>query len=590
MLAKRGILASAHALLHPSVPTAADRDRHALFVAHMLMLSFAALGLAPFFLAFHGAPTPAESLLFALALAPAGAAMLVARSGRLDRGHLAASLALACLGLVVAFGLHAGPGAAVAWLAAAQCEAAASLDRRSARLGTAITGAALLAVVAACLEPSLAFQLPRIDAALLAAPALLCVASALWRLTGVLRALQAHDAAQSARGAAIEAALGHVVLDLDAGGQVRSAGAGTGGLGLPEQEIVGRGLFDRVHVADRPAFLKLVDDAAQSGSTLVETVRLRADGETPHFLTVEMRVRRVGAAGRDCVALLSDVGAREGREQEIGDARRALEAALRAKDHFLTTMSHELRTPLNSIIGFSEILASRTTRPDDSAKQIEFARVIRQSGQHLLGIVNAVLDMSRIQVGTYPIHPEPFDAAALLDRAVEAIASAAREGQVELVRDYPASLEEVVGDTRALKLALGALLSNAVKFTPARGRVTLAARPEGNALVISIADTGVGIAAGDLARIGDPFFQAGGGDIGRAFDGSGLGLALVRGLVGLHGGVLSIESEPGHGTCVTVRLPLDCRAIASRTAQAAIEIVPRHRSTRRPPSRMKDAA
>ena len=391
------------------------------------------------------------------------------------------------------------------------------------------------------------------------------------------------------------------MLDLDAGGAVRAlAGPEPSFLQAGEQDVLGRGLFDHVHVADRPAYLKLVDDAAQTGSPQVGRVRVRtwrADQNTtgePRFICVEMRLHRLAPArtSAECaiVALLRDASTLASRDQEVDVARRTIEEALRAKDNFLATMSHELRTPLNSIIGFSEILASRTTRPDDPAKQCEYARVIKESGQHLLGIVNSVLDMSRIQVGTYPIQPESFDAATLLDHAIDAVAPSAREGRVELVRDYPACLEEVVGDRRALKQALVALLSNAVKFTPASGRVALGARPEGNALVVTVADTGVGIPAADLARVGDPFFQAGGGVVGRAFEGAGLGLALVRGLVGLHGGTLGIESEPGHGTIVTVRLPLDCRAIAQRTADAVIEIIPRHRSARRSPSRLKDAA
>ena len=554
-----------------------------------------------FFLAFRGAPTAAESLAFALSLVPAYAAMLVARKGRLDHGHLIISLALAGVGLVVAFGLRAGPGAAIAWLMAAQVEAAASFDRRVARVGVVVAGTALLAIAAACLGGWVVPALPVRVEALLAAPALVCATSALIRLSGVVTALRAHGAMRSARIEAVEAALGHVVLDLDARGSVRAlAGADSGFLRAPEREILGRGLFDHVHVADRPAFLKMVDDAAQTGSTQVGCVRMRtwcddpaAAGE-PRFLSGEMRLHRVSPVRPEgdfeVIALLRDASAQADHDHEIDVSRRAVQEALRAKDNFLTTMSHELRTPLNSIIGFSEILASRTTRPDDPAKQCEFARVINTSGQHLLGIVNAVLDMSRIQVGTYPIQPEPFDPAALLDHAAEAVAASAREGSVELVRDYPPSLEEVVGDKRALKQVLVALMSNAIKFTPARGRVALVARPEGNALVISIVDTGVGIQASDLARIGNPFFQAGGGDIGRAFDGAGLGLALVRGLIGLHGGSLAIESEPGNGTTVIVRLPLDCRAIAQRRADAVIEIIPRHRSARRPISRLKDAA
>ena len=591
MLFSRGVLASAQALVHPSVAPK-DRDRHAAFVAHMLGLAFAALGIAPFFLALHGAPKPAESLLFVLTLVPAGAAMLVARSGRLERGHLAASLGFVLVALVLSIGLRAGAGVSIAWLAVAIIEAAASLDRQVTRRGLAVAIPAGLLIIGASMDARFVATLPAVATAAIAALAFVVSALRLDRFVRDVANLRGAAAQAAERARVVEAALGRTIIGFDAGGAVRSLSAPRDSiLDTLGPEIAGRGLFDRVHVADRPAFLKLIDDAAHTDTTRTGAFRLRGAQETrgETFHTFDIRAHRVAAGGEEAVvAVLDDVTSRASQDDEIEAARRAVAEAMYAKDMFLTTMSHELRTPLNSIIGFSDILASRTTRPDDGAKQREFARIISQSGQHLLSIVNAVLDMSRIRVGSYPITTEPFDAAAFLDQSLEAVAGAAREGGVRLARDVPATLDEIVGDKRALRQALVAVLSNAVKFTPERGTVTLGARPVGTTLAITVADTGYGIAHEDLERIGEPFFQARGGT-SRGVEGSGLGLALVRGLVGLHGGTLSIESEIGRGTIVTLRIPLDC-ANAQRTTDAAIEIVPPRRAARRHSTLLKDVA
>ena len=591
MLSSRGVLASAQALVHPSVAPQ-DRDRHAVFVAHMLGLAFAALGIAPFFLALHGAPKPSESLLFALTLVPAAAAMVVARSGRLELGHLTASLGFVLVAVVLCIGLSAGAGVSLAWLVVAVLEAAASLDRQIIRRSLLAAIPALLLILGASLDVRFAATLSAAATAAFAGLAFLVAALRVDLLVGDAIRTRVDAARRSERAGAVEATLGRTIVGFDAGGAVHSVAAPRGSLlDMLKAEVVGRGLFDRVQVADRPAFLKLIDDAAHGEATLVGTCRLRgrehAHGEAFH--TFEIRARRVPAGGEETVvAVLDDVTGRPAHDDEIDAARRAVAEALHAKDMFLATMSHELRTPLNAIIGFSDILASRTTRPDDAAKQREFARIIHQSGQHLLSIVNAVLDMSRIRVGSYPITTEPFDAAALLDQSLDAVTGQAREGGVRLARDVPPKLEEIVGDKRALRQALVAVLSNAIKFTPQRGTVTLGARPAGTALAITIADTGYGIAQDDLERIGEPFFQARGGT-SRGVEGSGLGLSLVRGLVGLHGGTLSIESEIGRGTIVTLHIPLDCTDV-QRTADAAIEIVPPRHSARRHATQLKDVA
>ena len=286
---------------------------------------------------------------------------------------------------------------------------------------------------------------------------------------------------------------------------------------------------------------------------------------------------RAHAAGREIVAVLRDVTDVRQREAEIDAVQRSIDQALRAKDHFLANMSHELRTPLNAIIGFSEMLGSRTMSPSDPAKQREYAGIINQSGQDLLSVVNAILDLSKIQSGSFSLIPEPFCMLPLAEQCCDAVRLQAQNGRIAMVRDIPDDLEEIVADRRACRQILMNLLANAVKFTHEGGRVTLRVRPEGTALRMEVTDTGIGIGEADLARLGDPFFQAR-SSLSRPYEGTGLGLSVVRGLVSLHGGTISIESELGKGTSVVVRLPLDCRAMQA-AASDAIETCPRHGAT-----------
>ena len=570
MLANFGILASTRVFVPASADTA-ERERHAGFLADKLMLTSAALAFAPPFLAVRGAPTPTESLLFAAMLTPGAAALVVARTGRLARGHGVAAAGLAAVGLILLFGLGAGAGTAIACLIAAGLEVAASLDPRLIRRAGLALGGLVVAVVAAAVDPRLAPSLPPAAIAVLCAVAAGLSALSLRRLCAAAGHLKTELADRIARAETLDAARGQVILDVDTDGSLRAlTRPPSHAIALDDEVLLGRGLFDHVHVADRPVFLKLIDDAAHGTGTTIGRFRLRTDapsGSGSCHLLLEMRARRLSDAS--VVAVLDDVSDSDILADELESSRHAVAGALRAKDQFMTTMSHELRTPLNAIIGFSELLASRTTRPEDVAKQCEFARIINQSGNHLLGVVNAVLDVSRLQSGTYPIRPEAFDTISLIEQAIEAVDGKARESAVKRVREHPSVLEGIVGDKRALKAALVALLENAIKFTPARGEVTLHAWPEGTALVVTIVDTGTGIAAEDLARLGQPFFQAG-HHLTRPFDGAGLGLALVRGIVGLHGGGLFVESEVGRGTTVTLRLPLDCRVIAHRTADLEI--------------------
>jgi cell cycle sensor histidine kinase DivJ len=262
---------------------------------------------------------------------------------------------------------------------------------------------------------------------------------------------------------------------------------------------------------------------------------------------------------REVVAVMRDVTERKTQEQALEEARAEAEQANAAKSRFLATMSHELRTPLNAIIGFSEMLKREEEMRLDISRRHEYAQLINDSGTHLLSVVNGILDMSKMETGDFEISPEPFAPAQVITGCCDLLALKAREQNLDLVTRLAGDLREIVADKRAFKQILINLLSNAVKFTDRGGRVVVSARTDGTVMVLTVEDTGVGIGADDLPKVGKPFFQARAA-YDRRHDGTGLGLSIVQGLVMLHGGHMDIASRLGEGTRVTVRLPLDCEA------------------------------
>ncbi len=230
------------------------------------------------------------------------------------------------------------------------------------------------------------------------------------------------------------------------------------------------------------------------------------------------------------------------------------ELASRAKSDFLANMSHELRTPLNAIIGFSEVMEHQTFGALGSPRYVDYAAHIRASGRHLLGIICDVLDMSTLEAGRLTLVKTDFDLASAVEEAFEAVRAEAEEKQITLLaQELPVA--PLRADRDAIEKVLGKLVRNAVKFTPSGGRVAVRCRLTDDSVNVYIEDTGVGIPAEALARIGRPFEQIN-SPLRNGIKGSGLGLAIARSLAELHGGSLRITSEAGMGTQVRVRLPL----------------------------------
>ncbi len=251
-------------------------------------------------------------------------------------------------------------------------------------------------------------------------------------------------------------------------------------------------------------------------------------------------------------------------ERAIRAARAEAELSSRSKSAFLSTMSHELKTPLNAIIGFSDLLKTGATRPDEAA---DYAQHIANAGHRLLDLVSDVLDMSRLESGSLSLDRRECLIGEVLEITVENAQAqfAAKQQQVDLrlERDLP----ECEGDPKRLRQLFANLLSNASKFTPEKGRILVMAKAARGSITIAIADTGVGMTHEQIVLALKPFAQVE-GHLARTQEGAGLGLPLAMGLVKLHGGSLHLDSQPGAGTTAIVTLP--CGTARAATANSTI--------------------
>ncbi|MEQ9639237.1 MAG: MHYT domain-containing protein [Alphaproteobacteria bacterium] len=256
----------------------------------------------------------------------------------------------------------------------------------------------------------------------------------------------------------------------------------------------------------------------------------------------------------------------EQRTREVTEALNVAAAGSQAKSQFLATMSHELRTPLNAIIGFSSMQVDEVMGPLGHPSYAQYARDIKASGEHLLALINDILDIARIDTNHLELDEAEVDIDDLVRRTARMVEQQAREAGVLLQVDAPAGLPAIVGDERRLRQVMLNLLSNAIKFTPAPGSVTLSVASGDGELAIAVRDTGIGMTPQQVEVALQRFGQVENGHA-RRFEGAGLGLPLAAEFVKLHGGTMSVDSEHGRGTTVTVRVPMYRDDIA--TAHAA---------------------
>lgn len=546
---------------------------HATFIATRLIGAAAAVLALPVYLALFGAPDALAVVCFAWLAAPIAIALYLSRTGRLAVAHAMSAATLS--GLVVFVSVWTGGTASpfLPWLIAVPAEAALSGAGLVVLAATAIAAAAFFgltgAEAAGYLPPALAFPVSAWMLALLGIlPPLIYAGLLAARVAGMARGHAATQRGDSDRLRGLVDAASDIILTVRRNGNVTFAtDAARGMLDVSGDSLHGDGLFARIHVADRPAYLKALDEAAAGRNSSAEVrVRRGEHLQLAEHIWVEMRCRSTTAAdgeSPDIIAVVSEVDGRKQIEGKLRDAHDEAERANIAKGRFLASMSHELRTPLNAIIGFSDILSSASADGStgqvsvmqlDEDKQREYARLIHESGIHLLEVVNDILDMSKIETGNFEVFPESFDIGAMIVSCCRVIEGEARDAGLRVETDLPHAVSEIHADRRACKQILLNLLSNAVKFSRPGGRIVVGAYREDTGAAIYVADEGIGIARADIPRLGAPFVQ-----LNTAYDrshqGTGLGLSVVNGLVGLHGGVMTIDSELGVGTRITIRLP-----------------------------------
>jgi PAS domain S-box-containing protein len=280
-----------------------------------------------------------------------------------------------------------------------------------------------------------------------------------------------------------------------------------------------------------------------------------ADGIKRHWLTSKVPLSNRAGAVWGVATVAIDISERRLLEEKLRQAKEQAEAATRARSGFLAAMSHELRTPLNAVIGFAEIMHQQVLGPISPGEYRDYAGHILKSGQHLLSLINDVLDFARLESGSLRLTRRPVDLPGLVRTTLEPLAETAAAAGVRLETALTAAPLVIRADEQRLRQVLLNVAGNGVKFTPPGGSVTVALgrRDDGGAL-ITVTDSGIGIGEAEIANVFRPFWQADSG-LDRVREGAGIGLPLARELVALHGGRLDLRSRVGEGTRVEIELP-----------------------------------
>ncbi|TPJ40310.1 PAS domain-containing sensor histidine kinase [Mesorhizobium sp. B2-5-4] len=550
-------------MVHPSILGRSDRERQRRFIGVMLAAPFFAAGAAVTLVTSGMGAAVTMAAIFAAFGLCWFVALLVAATGKMAAaGPIALAMAAIALGGLI--GAAGGLSSPVAMLALALPFEAwwIGTSRRAAVWGGAS------AVIAIALQSLSATFLPFADAHIAAWHWLVPLA---WALTLLPRisAFRGTAGAAATRdaGDGLEDIIDAVVFRVTRHGEVVEASAKARTLlKLPPELLSGTGLFDRVHLSDRVSYLSALADMRDGALSrrLELRIRLPQSGNGAHngnglvadnYQPFALELVR-GEEQSDVFTLVLRKNDETARlREELAQANETAGAAEVAKGRFLAVVSHELRTPLNAIIGFSDMLLHEMFGAFKDPRQKEYVGLVRDSGQHLLAVVTSILDVSRIESGVYATEPEPFRFMEAVDMCQSMMRLQAQAKNIDLQTQIAPDAGDINADRRAVQQMLINLVSNAIKFTPDGGDVVVGAKRIGSRLHFWVRDTGIGIAEEDFANLGKPFMQIQ-NDYTRRFEGTGLGLSLVKGLVALHEGTMSIESMPGEGTTVTISLPV----------------------------------
>jgi PAS domain S-box-containing protein len=326
-------------------------------------------------------------------------------------------------------------------------------------------------------------------------------------------------------------------------------------LGRSRDTLLGRTDYDVVP-AEQAAFFQGIDAKVLGNGAPHESEEMLTSSDgVEYWLVTRKSVFEVAGRGRYVVGVISDITERKRIEKDLVAAKVLAEDANRTKSQFLANMSHELRTPLNAVIGFAEIIKNELLGPINEPRYREYAGDIHRSGASLLRLINDILDLTRVEAGTYQLREEVCDVAKIVADAIRLMQNPALQNEIDLRSAVAPDLPFLFADERCVRQVVVNFLSNGVKFTPKGGHVDVGARlePDGT-MVISVTDTGIGMAKADIPRALDPFRQLE-NSLSRKYEGTGLGLPLVKSLLDLHQGNLHVDSEVGAGTTASARFP-----------------------------------
>jgi cell cycle sensor histidine kinase DivJ len=552
-------------LLHKSVQgDALGMLRHRAFIASRLIAFCVGLSALPFCLFAWGPPEFVDTLLIAGLSVPLIGAILLSRTGNYEIAQLiSAAGSLVMIGCL-AWQTDGLNSFLIGWMIVTLVEAALSGSSRVFTFALSVAGVLALALSLAAYN----WMLPEPQAPLYTVLALLAAAiSFIGNAYGLSAGFNEAHAEQNGTHRVIadryrmmvEHAADMVSLHTRSGNLLFASNAAKNIIGESDAQ-----LFDRVHVQDRPAFLKMFEHAGQNNKPAMLEFRLQCDGA---YKWVEMHCAPM--SGGEGVPLQFVAITREIIKYEDAHFNEAADKAQVERNRMLAQLSHELRTPLNAMLGFAEILSGRTGAPLTTRTKNHYATLIHLAGSHLLDVVNSVLDAGKAGAGAFTIEAVRFQPAQLVDECLTLMEKQAVKAGVSLKKTQMRAIPEIYADPRACKQILLNLIQNGIKFTPSGGSVMLGLSANEESVTLIVSDTGIGIDKKDIAKLGQPFAR-----LDHDVPGSGLGLSLVKNFAEMQGGSLSISSQVGRGTVVSVILPRCVKQSAAQEDRQAEEAAP----------------
>nr|WP_319516486.1 ATP-binding protein [uncultured Cohaesibacter sp.] len=595
-------------LYEPSKLCDQDRARHALFIGVHLAVGLLALATLPIIIltasdAMGGAASNL-SLLPMWMLAPLISVLYLSKTGKLGNAFLLTASMTAAFIIWIASMTGGLQSPHLIWLGVIPLEVALSGNKSIVKLALVICFLALglIAMVdmTGFLQPA-----PLTNGGLSLVGAVSIMAAILYAGMLAIRIEFLHRGrlcmlqAEEMRYRSIADTVSDMITRHDRSGDVTFVSPTAQSLiNVKPEHLMGNGLFQRVHIPDRPAFLQALSDCMNKSD----------DDKTP--VTVEVRIVALPEGSADAsdetkgreqlrwcemkcaperddsgvvigaIAASRDISKRKKQQQALEEARSEAELANESKTRFLANVTHELRTPLNTIIGFSEILCHPDLVHDNEAKSIEYAELIHKGGNHLLQLVNALLDMSRIESGNFEVVSQQFDIVDLSESCCKMMQGDAENRGIALYSKNDEDIHEVCLDPRACRQILLNLITNALKFSDRGDKVMVSVRhardhrgrKQDRMIDLIVSDSGIGIDKQDIPKLGKPFVQAE-NSLQRRFEGAGIGLSIVQGLSTLQNGHMAIDSELGKGTTVTVTLPLDMTKTALESDDPSDDLI-----------------